>query len=435
MKVNVEKIEKNLIKLDIEVDADRASQEYSKACRKIGENINIPGFRKGKAPVPVIEKYVGEDRIKREALDRMLPSIIADAVSEHQFELVTEPSISSFKFELGEPVTINVNLELKPEVKLNNYKGLEVEVSKFEHPENAIDKELQMLAQRFSVMQPIIDRPTVNTDVVFIDFIGTVGGEPIKGGTARNHQLDLANSNFIPGFAEQLIDKTIGSDFSIKVTFPDNYHDENLKGKEAEFQVKINEIKEKNIPEINDELAQKVGPFKTIEELKKDILTYLEKTAETENKNRAQKAVLDTVVDQADIEVPDSMTNKEAKVLMEEVQGKMKQQGVSWEQVLDSQGHENIWKNLREEALKRIKNSLVFGEIAKAEKIKVTEEQFSDKIKELSIMYNTDEKSVINQISKNSDLVYSLTQQILGNNITEFLVENNVVKYIEDTSS
>ena len=432
MKLTVENIDKNTIKLDIEIDAETAAQEYNKACRKISEHVNIPGFRKGKAPRAVIEKYVGPERIQRDAMDRLLPTIFADAISEHQFDLASEPYVESFNFEVGKPLTVVAKLEIKPEVNLKDYKSLVVDVNEFKHPQDALDRELRMLAERFATLEPVIDRETVNTDIVVMDFAGFVDGEAIKGGSAKNYQLDLANSNFIPGFAEQLVGKKISEDFEIKVTFPENYHDESLKGKEAKFDIKINEIKQKITPELNDELAKKVGPFDSMESLKKDITAYLEKTEKLENDNRSQKALLDKVVDTAEVEVPDSMINREAKVLMEEVQQKMQAQGVAWEQVLDQQGHENMWNNLREEATKRIKNSLVLGAIAKAEDIKVSDDDFTAKVSELAAMYNTDEKTIYKQMAQNHGMAQVLTQQLLGQNITKFLVENNEVKFVPE---
>ncbi|MFH0703162.1 MAG: trigger factor [bacterium] len=434
MKVSVEKQDNNVFQLDIEIDAEIASQEYNKACRKIGERIVVPGFRKGKAPRSMIEKHFGISKIQKEALDRLLPNILADTISEHQLDLASEPIIEKYNFELGEPLKLTAKLEVKPEVTLNGYKGLIVEVPEFKHPENAMEQELKNLTERFATLEPIINRPIKESDIVIIDYAGTVNGELIKGGSAKNHQLNISNNNFIKGFSEQLVGKNLGEDFMIKVTFPSNYFDSALAGKEACFQIKINEIKEKIVPEINDELAQRVGAFQTIEELKADLVSYLKKTKEIENKVRTEKAVLNKTIDKASVDIPDSMINKEAKVLLEEVQAKLKSQGVSWEQVLDSQGHENIWNSLREEAAKRVKSSLVLGTIAKIENIQLADEDFINQAREFATIYNTDEKSVFRQISQTPGLAQSLSQQIMSQKIIQFLLENNEVKYIEDSS-
>ena len=433
MKVNLEKQENNLFKLSIEIDADVAAQEYNKACRKTGENINIPGFRKGKAPRSMIEKHVGVGRIQQRVLDALLPNIFADLISEHQFDLATEPVVENYNFELGKPVSVTARLEIKPEVNLVNHKGQVIEVPEFKHSDDVIDKELKLLSEKFATLEPIVGRPAEVTDIVIIDFTGTVNGEPIKGGAGKNQQLDLSNSHFIKGFAEQTVGKSIGEEFTINVTFPEDYQDKALSGKPAEFKIKINEIKKKITPEINDELAQKVGPFQTLEDLKADMAKYLEKTRENENKIRTEKAILEKVVDSAKVDIPDSMVNREAKTLLEEIQARFKSQGISWDQVLEQQGHENTWNSLREEAAKRVRTSLVLSAVAKTENIQLTEEDFLEKVRELARTYNSDEKAIYEQMAQNPALAQGLSQQIMSQKIINYLLENNEVKYIEDT--
>jgi len=434
MKVNVEKQENNLFKLNIEIDAEVAAQEYNKACRKISENINIPGFRKGKAPRSMVEKHVGVARIQQKVLDALLPNVFADVISEHQFDLATEPVVETYTFDLGKPIAIVARLEIKPDVNLVNYKGQTIEVPEFKQSDDLIDKELKLLSEKFATLEPIVGRPAEESDIVIIDFNGKVNGDPIKGGSGKNQQLDLANSHFIKGFAEQIVGKGIGEDFTISVTFPEGYPDKTLANKPAEFAIKINEIKKKITPEINDELAQKVGPFQTIDDLKKDMSTYFDKTKENENKIRSEKVVLEKIVDSAQVELPDSMVNREAKSLMEEIQTKFKSQGISWEQVLEKQGHEKTWNSLREEAKKRVKTSLVLSAIAKTENIQITEEDFAEKVKELARVYNSDEKIVYEQMAQNPALAQGLSQQIMSQKIINYLLENNEVKYIEDTN-
>lgn len=434
MKVNVTNQDSQVVQLEIEVESEVASQEYNKAVRRFNEKVSIQGFRRGKAPRHVVENNVGAENIKREALESMTPSMLADIVSEHQFDLAADPIIESFKYDLGQPLTVSVKLELKPEVKLGEYKGLVVEVAEFQQGENPVEDELKRISEKFATLEPVVGRPTKETDIVNIDFNGTVDDEPIKGGTSKNYKLDLANSTFIKGFAEQLVDKNIGEDFTIDVTFPEEYHDAALSGKLAKFQVKINEIKEKHIPEINDELAQKVGPFKTIDELKVDVTSFLDKLKENENKTKAEKAITNRVIEEAQVDIPDSMVNREAKHLLEEVQTNIKSQGLSWEQVLDAQGHETIWNNLREEAAKRVKSSLVLSAIAKQENLQLSDDDFQTKVSELATMYNTDEKAVYKQMAGNPGFIQGLSHQIFSQKIVKFLLDNNDVKYIEGTS-
>lgn len=433
MKVNVEKQENNTVSVSVEFEADVASQEYNKACRKLSERVSIPGFRKGKAPKHVIERTIGTEQIQREAIDRLLTGALADVITENDYDLISEPVIESYKFQQGEPLVVNIKLELRPEVKLGDYKNVALEVPQYKMEDEAVDAELKSLAERFTSLEPVV-RPSEEKDIVVIDFTGTVEGNEIKGGSAKNYSLDIANSNFIPGFADQLVGKSTGEEFTITVTFPEDYHDKDLAGKPAEFAIKINEVKEKIVPEIDDALAQKVGKFDTIEDLKADIKGFLSKTAESENKVRAEKSIVEKVVENANVEIPDSMINKEAKVLLEEMQYRVKSQGINWETFVDSQGHENLWSSTRDEAAKRVKTSLVLSEIAKTEDLKLTDEDFQKKVKELAETYNTDEKNVYKQFSQNPSLAQSFSQQIMGQKIIDFLLENNEVKYIEETS-
>ncbi len=430
MKTNIEKLEGNLIKVNVEIDEQTASNEYNKACRKISETVNIHGFRKGKAPRNIVEKYVGVERIQREALSGILPKIFADVISENELNVITEPQVDSYEYEIGKPLTVTATLELKPEIKLGKYKEVEVEVEEFKNTEEAVEKEVNAIVDRYSTFEPVIDRPSTEKDAVVMDFDGSVDGEPIKGGSAKNYQLDLAHSNFIKGFAEQLIGKNIGDEFTINVTFPADYHDKSLQSKEAQFKIKINEIKERKTPELNDEFAKKIGNFESVDALKNDIKSYLEKTEKNENEQRAQKAIIEKIVESSEVDVPDSMVNREAKQLMNEMQQKFKAQGLNFEQVVDEKGHENLWAELRTEASKRVKNSLVLAEIAEKENISVTEEQFEEKVKELATLYHTEEKDVYTQLAKNLNMTSALTQQILAQNITKYLVDNNKIKYV-----
>jgi len=430
MKTNIEKLEGNLVKVNVEIEEQTAANEYNKACRKISETVNIHGFRKGKAPKNIVEKYVGVERIQREALSAILPKIFADVISENELEVITEPQVDSFEFEAGKPLTVVATLELKPEVKLGAYKNVEVEVEEFKNSESDVEKEVNAIVERYATFEPVIGRASTDKDAVVMDFDGSVDGEPIKGGSAKNYQLDLANSNFIKGFAEQLVGKNIGDEFTIDVTFPKDYHDKALQGKPAQFKIKINEIKEKKVPELNDEFAKKVGNFETVDALRNDIKTYLEKAEKNENEQRAQKAIINKIVDSSEVEVPDSMVNREAKQLMNEMGQRLKAQGMNIEQVIDEKGQDNLWAELREEAAKRVKNSLVLAEVASKENISVSEEQFEGKIKELAALYHAEEKDVYTQLAKNLNMTSALTQQILAQNITNYLMDNNKVKYV-----
>ncbi len=432
VKAEVEKQDKFLALINLEIPADQATQEYNKACRRLGQRVNIPGFRRGKAPRGVVEKAVGIERIKQEALDRLLPPAFADVISEHQLDIVAPPQIEQFNFDLNQGVTVKAQVELRPETELPDFSRLKVKVPRFEIPEDAEEKELQNLVERMTTLETVIDRPTKETDIVNIDFSGTMGGNPIRGGSARNYRLDLANNNFIEGFADQLVGHKIGEDFSISVTFPQDYHDKELAGKEAEFKVKINEIKEKIVPELTDDLAAKIGPYDSVDQLKKEVGKLLKENEDRENEFRKQKALIEAIVQEADVEIPDNMVNREAKLLMEEVKQRLRSQGHSWEQFLDSQGHETMWENLRQEARQRIKTSLVFGAIARQEGITVTEDEFSNQVRELAAMTNQDEKQVMRQLANNVSAAQSMNDQILSQKIVDYLSERADFEFVTE---
>lgn len=429
MKVTIEKEANNVAKLDIEISAKDAANEYNKAAKKISEYVNIAGFRKGKAPRNLVEKHVGEDRIKQEALERLLPNAFHDAIAKNNLDIISQPYVESYDFTVGEDLKVVAKVELRPEVKLGEYKNLKVEVEDFKTPEDAFQKSLDGLLQQHATFEVVTDRATSATDVVVMDFDGSVNGEKIKGGAAENYSLDLANSNFIPGFAEQLVGKNLNEEFDITVDFPKDYHEEKLAGQPAVFKIKIKEIKAKVLPELTDEFAKKAGPFKSVEELKADIQKYLDNTKEAENKKNAQNAIFEKVVAGVKVDIQDSMVQREAESLLEEYKQRLTMQGFEWEKALESQGKENVLASLKEEALMRIKNSLVIDKIAKEENLKVEAADLDKKIAEIERMYHMSRADLMKQLRENPEAVNSISQQALNEKVSEFLTANNTVDF------
>lgn len=430
METKIEKLEHNMVKLDIEIDAETAEKEYNKACKRLAQRVNIPGFRKGKAPRAILEKNIGSENIKRDVLEYILPSVFSEAISKNNLTAITEPYLESYEFELGKPAKVVAKIELKPEVKFEQYKDMEIEVEEFKTAENAMEKEIEDLTKKFTKFEKVEGRASTDKDVVVMDFEGSVDGELIAGGSAKNYMLDLENSNFIPGFAEQLVGKNVGEEFVIDVTFPDVYHDEKLQGKPAQFKIKINEIKEKVRPELNDELASKVGNFKTVDELKADIQKYLENTAKIENDKRCANKLFETIISKMDVDVQDSMIEREKQALVSDFKQKLAQTGMTWEQVLKNDGAEKVDAELKEEALNRIKNSLMISEIAKLENIQIGPQDLEEKLSELAMMYQTDKSAIFKEISKNPMMIQSLSQQALSQKVTKFLLDNNKIKFV-----
>ena len=428
MKVTLEKEKENVVKLDITIPAKDATEAYNKAVHKISQYVNIDGFRKGKAPRAVVERHVGTERIKQEAIESLMPTAINQAVVDNNLDIIAQPYITNYNFNIGEDLTVTAKAELRPEVTLGQYKDLTLEIKDTPIEADAMQKSIDNLLNQHSTQETVIDRPTKETDIAVIDFDGYANGEKIQGGEAKNYPLDLAHSNFIPGFAEQLVGKNLNDEFEIKVTFPENYHDEKLKGQPATFKIKINEIKEKKLPELNDEFAQKVGPFKTVDELKADIQKYLESQRERTNKQNSENEVFKTVIESAKVEIPQSMIDREANSLREEYKQRLAAQGINWEALVKSQGEDQLLKNLNDDALVRIKNSLVIDKIAKEENIKLEQKDIETKFAQLGAAYGLKPQDLIKQIGQNPEVLASISQQAMNDKVRDFLMENNKVE-------
>ena len=356
MNTTIEKQPENIVKVDIEIPAKDAVDFYNNAAKKIAQYVNIPGFRKGKAPRNIVEQHVGEDRIKHEALENALPRIFSQVIKENDFDVVAQPYVESYNFKLGEDLKIVAKLELRPEVKLGKYKDLTIDVDEYKIPEDAMQKSLDGLLQQHATTVIVTDRKTIASDIVVFDFEGYSNGEKIEHGDAKNYTLDLAHSSFIPGFAEQLVDRPLAEEFEINVTFPEEYHEKKLAGQPATFKCKINEIKTKVLPELNDEFAQKVGPFKTVDDIKADIQKYLDNQKADADRVNSERAIFEKVTSDAKVEIQQSMIDREADQLAEEYRQKLSMQGFTWEQAVEAQGYDNIMKSLKEDAEVRVKN-------------------------------------------------------------------------------
>ncbi len=431
MKFAVEKENDNIYKIDITIPAKDAAKAYDEAVRRIAQYVNVDGFRRGKAPRAVIERQVGTERIKHEALDKLMPSVIAEAIKENNLDVITQPYITKFDYTLGQDLTVELKVETRPEVILGVYKDLKVDVESTEMPEDAFDKALQNVLNQYATLELVVDRPTKDTDIAVIDFEGSVNGEKIEGGDAKNYPLDLGHSNFIPGFAEQIVGKNIGDEFDIKVTFPENYHDDKLKGQPAVFKIKVNEIKERKVPELNDAFAQKVGPFKTVDEFKADIQKYLDNQKETSDRQKSENAVFEKVIEAASVDIPETMIEREAETLTNDYKQRIQAQGLSWDAVEKSEGSEKLAETIREDAKFRIKNSLVIGKIAQEENIKLEPKDIHAKFNQLSAAYGLRQEDLMKQIGKNPEIIASLSQQALNDKVRDFLMEKNSVNFIK----
>lgn len=431
MKFTVEKENDNIYKIDITIPAKDAAKAYDEAVRRIAQYVNVDGFRRGKAPRSVVERHVGTERIKHEAMDSLMPKAIAEAVKENNLDVITQPYITKFEFNVGEDLTAEVKVETRPEVVLGAYKDLDVEVESAQIPEGAFDKALQNILNQYATQELVVGRPASATDIAVIDFEGSVNGEKIVGGDAKNYPLDLAHSNFIPGFAEQIVGKNVGEEFDINVTFPAEYHDEKLKGQPAVFKIKLNEIKERKVPELNDAFAEKVGPFKTVDELKADIQKYLDNQKENSNRQNSENAVFAKVIESASVDIPQTMIDREAASLTNDYKQRLQAQGLSWDAIEKTQGAENLSDTIKEDAKVRIKNSLVIDKIAKEENIKLDPQDLQKKFSQLGAAYGMSQADLMKQLGKTPEVLASLSQQALNDKVRDFLMEKNNVKFVE----
>lgn len=422
----------NVVILNMIIPANEASTAYNTAVNRIAQHINIDGFRKGKAPRAVIERHVGIDRIQQEALDIMLPKYIGQAIYDNKLDVISQPAITDYKFELGKDVEITFEVETRPEVKLGAYKNLDLKVEIPVKDDQAFDKALNGFLTQHASMELVLDRPSNETDTVVFDFEGTCNGEKIQGGAAKGYSLDLAHSNFIPGFAEQLVGHNIKDEFDIQVTFPEDYHDEKLKGQPATFAIKLNEIKQRVLPELTDEFVKKSSRFSTVDELKADIQDYIDHQRESLKKSAAEAAVFKSVVESSTVEVPQRMIDREVASLKADYQQRLSYQGMDWDTFIQSQGSEEEFsKTLAEDAKVRIINSLIIDKISKEEKISVEQSDFTGKISQMSAVYGVGPEEMLKQFGKNPDFLSSLSQQIVNDKVRDFLVDNNKIEYVE----
>lgn len=430
MKSTVTKEKDNIVKVEMTIPAQDAQVAYDGAVRAFSNYVNIPGFRKGKAPKNMVERHVGKERIQQEAVEKMLPRFIDEVIRENNLDIVTQPELTKMKFDLGKDVDVELKLELKPEVKLGKYKDLTVDVEDAVVADDAVDKTIERLQMQQAKIETVKEaRKAKKDDIAVIDFDGTVDGEKIKGGAGTDYNLDLAHSNFIKGFAEGIVGKPMNEEFDVNVTFPEDYHEESLKGKPAVFKVTIKELKTRVLPEINDEFASKVSKFKTVDELKEDIKKHLETQREQNNKQNAENKVFEKVLEGLKVDVPQSMVDRETQALRAEYEQRFSMQGLSLENVFKSQG-QDVDKVLNEEAVSRIKNTLLIDKIAKDENIKISPVDIQVKLQELSAMYGVDPQSLLKQFQSNPGVLTAISQQALNDKVRKYLVESNKVNFV-----
>ncbi len=424
MSVQVEKLEKNMAKLTIEVSAEELEKALQDSYLKNKNRISVPGFRKGKVPRQMIEKMYGPEIFYEDAANKLIPGAYEDAVTECGEDIVSTPEIEVTQIEKGKPFIFTAEVALKPEVKLGKYKGVEVKKADItvtdEEVEAKINKERENNARNIEVT----DRPVRDKDMTVLDFEGFVDGVAFEGGKGENYPLTIGSGAFIPGFEEQLIGAEIGKEVEVNVTFPEDYQAEELKGKAAVFKCTIKEIKEKELPDVDDEFAAEVSEFDTLEEYKEDIRAKLTEEKEKAAKDEKEAAVIEAIVNDSDMEIPEAMIKTHQKQMIDEFAQRIQYQGLSLEQYFQMTGasYDKMSEQVRPQAERRIKSRLALEAIAKAENITATDEEYEEELKVMAEAYQMEVEKVKEMMPEGN--IAQMKEDIAVRKAAEFAVEN-----------
>ena len=396
MSVQVEKLEKNMAKLTVEVPAEDVEKAIQGAYQKTKKSINIPGFRKGKAPRQLIEKMYGKEVFYSDAVDAMLPKAYSDAVEECGEEIVSYPKIDVVQIESGKPFIFTAEVAVKPAVTLGEYKGIQVEKAPIEVTDEEIEAQVNKEREANSRTVTVEDRAVQKGDIATIDFEGFVDGVAFDGGKGENYDLEIGSNTFIPGFEDQLVGAEIGKELDVNVTFPEEYGAKELAGKAAVFKCKVNGIKVKELPEADDEFAQEVSEFDTLDEYKADIKANLLKNKEDEAKRVKEDAVIGKIVENATMEIPDAMVEYQTQQMLDDFGRRMQSQGLSLEQYFQFTGmtEADYKEQMKPRALQNIQSRLVLEAVAEAEKLEATEEDLDAEYAKMAEQYKLDVEKV-----------------------------------------
>ena len=398
MSVKVENTEnKNEVKLTFNIEAEKFEEAMKKVYTKTAKYFNIPGFRKGKAPMQLVERQYGSAIFYEDAFNELVPDIYDQAIKDNKIEAVSKPSIDIVQMEKGKELIFTAVVETKPEVELGKYKGIEIKKIEYNTTDKDIEHELGHMAERNSRLVSIEDRPVEKGDITTIDFVGSVDGVEFEGGKAENHELEIGSNTFIPGFEDQIIGMKIDEVKDIKVKFPDDYFSKDLAGKDAVFKVTLHEIKKKELPKIDDEFAKDVSEFDTLDELKNSIKEKLDTENTEKTKYETEEEAIKAVCDNTKLDIPNGMIELEIDNMVKDMENRLSYQGLNLNQYLQIMGktETEIRDNFKEQAERNIKSRLVLEAIVKVEKIEATPEEIDEKIKEMAKQYGRKEDELL----------------------------------------
>ena len=428
MSLQVEKLEKNMAKLTIEVPASELEKALQSAYMKQKNKISLPGFRKGKVPRQMIEKMYGAEIFYDDAANALIPKAYADAYDECELDIVSRPEIDVVQIEKGKDFIFTATVATKPEVTLGEYKGLEVDKVSTRVTQKEVDAKIQEEAEKNARTITVEDRAVQDGDEVVLDFEGFVDGVAFEGGKGENYPLTIGSGSFIPGFEEQLVGAETEKEVEVKVTFPEDYHAEDLKGKEAVFKCTVHEIKAKELPEIDDEFAAEVSEFATLEEYKADVKAKIKEQKAAEGKAKQEDQVVEQAVKNATYELPEAMVETQAEQMANDFAQRMQSQGLTMEQYFQFTGTtaEQMMEDLKPQAVKRIETRLVLEAIAKAENIEISDEKLDEEIGKMAEAYKMEADKLKEFMGENEKK--QMKEDMAVQEAITFLVENAVEK-------
>ena len=424
MSVQVEKLEKNMAKLTIEVAPEELEKAIEGAYQKNKSKLSIPGFRKGKVPRQMIERMYGKEVFYEDAVNALIPEAYEKAVNECEEEIVSSPKIDVSQVEAGKPFIFTAEVALKPEVKLGKYKGVKVEKADTEVTDEEVEKEIDKERESNARNIDVTDRAVKDGDIVTLDFEGFVDGTAFEGGKGENYPLTIGSGTFIPGFEEQLVGVEIGRETEVNVTFPEDYQADELKGKAAVFKCTVKEIKEKELPALDDEFASEVSEFETLAEYKADVKGRLEERKAKAAKEAKEAAVIEEIIKDSDMEIPEAMIETQQRQMIDEFAQRIQMQGLTLEQYFQFTGasYDQMIEQVKPQAEKRIQSRLVLEAVAAAEKIEATEEDYEEELKSMAEAYQMEVDKVKELLPEKS--VQQIKEDIAVKKAAEFVVDN-----------
>ena len=423
MNVKVENTEnKNEVKLTFNIEAEKFEEAMKKVYAKTAKYFNIPGFRKGKAPMQLVERQYGSAIFYEDAFNELVPEIYDNAIKENNVEAVSKPNIDIVQMEKGKELIFTAVVETKPEVELGKYKGIEIKKIEYTTSDKDIEHELGHMAERNARLVSVEDRAVENGDITTIDFEGSIDGVAFEGGKAENHELEIGSHTFINGFEDQIVGMKLEEEKDIKVKFPDDYFSKDLAGKDAVFKVKLHEIKKKELPKMDDEFAKDVSEFDTLDELKNSIKEKLDTQNVEKAKYETESEAIKAVCDNAKLDIPNGMVEVEIDNMMKDMETRLSYQGLNMHQYLQmmNKTENDVRDNFKEQARESIKTRLVLEAIVKAEKIEATPEEITEKIKEMASQYGRKEE----ELQENEQLKEYLSASIENEKAIDFIVKN-----------